>query len=163
MRIKHMRKLAIFLMYSSPVNFIVLFSLLWGFYALGPRPDEVGQRGLKLLHLWHHSQKIQNPKPKDFCHCRLEDLSGLQGLNNSLVHWELESCLHKACANSLIFTQTVRINLAEKVLIIWKVVVVQQVKVKMWLIWILKVNQLGAEISQKFEVCECAFSCLMRN
>jgi len=29
---------------------------------LGPGPDEVGQIGLKLLHLWHHSQKIQNPK-----------------------------------------------------------------------------------------------------
>ena len=27
---------------------------------LGLGPDEVGQKGLKLLHLWNHSQKIQN-------------------------------------------------------------------------------------------------------
>jgi len=33
---------------------------------LGLGPDEVGQKGLKLLHLWCHSQKIQNPKPKNF-------------------------------------------------------------------------------------------------
>jgi len=25
---------------------------------LGPGPDEVGQRGLKVVHLWGHSQKI---------------------------------------------------------------------------------------------------------
>jgi len=30
--------------------------------ALGP--DEVGQKGLELLHLWRHSQKFQNPNPK---------------------------------------------------------------------------------------------------
>jgi len=30
--------------------------------SLGLGPDEVGQNGLKLLHLWHHSQKIQNQK-----------------------------------------------------------------------------------------------------
>jgi len=32
---------------------------------LGPGPDEVGEKALKLLHLWHHSQKIWNPKPKE--------------------------------------------------------------------------------------------------
>ena len=31
---------------------------------LGPELDEVGQRGL--VHWWHHSQKIWNPKPKNF-------------------------------------------------------------------------------------------------
>jgi len=29
---------------------------------LGLVPDEVGQEGLKLLHLWCHSRKIQNQK-----------------------------------------------------------------------------------------------------
>jgi len=34
--------------------------------SLGPEPDEVSQKGLKLLHLWCHSQKIRNPKSKIF-------------------------------------------------------------------------------------------------
>jgi len=34
--------------------------------SLGPGPDEVGQKVLKLLHLWCHSQKIRNPKTKKF-------------------------------------------------------------------------------------------------
>ena len=29
---------------------------------LGPGPDEVGEKHLKLLHLWRHSQKVQNQK-----------------------------------------------------------------------------------------------------
>jgi len=33
---------------------------------MGSGPDEVGQKGLKLLHLWCHSQNIQNPKPNFF-------------------------------------------------------------------------------------------------
>jgi len=32
--------------------------------SLGPGPDEVGLKGLKLLHLRHHSQQIQDSKPK---------------------------------------------------------------------------------------------------
>ena len=31
---------------------------------LGPGPGEVGQVGLKVLHLWHHSQRIGTPQPK---------------------------------------------------------------------------------------------------
>jgi len=34
--------------------------------SLGLGPDELGQKGLKLLDLRCHSQKIQNPKPKNF-------------------------------------------------------------------------------------------------
>jgi len=30
--------------------------------SLGLGPDEVGQKGLKQLYLWHHSQKKRNPK-----------------------------------------------------------------------------------------------------
>jgi len=33
---------------------------------LGSTPGEMGQNSLKVLHLWHHSQKIWNPKPKHF-------------------------------------------------------------------------------------------------
>jgi len=31
-----------------------------------PGPGKVGQGGLKVLHLWRHSQKIRNPQPKNF-------------------------------------------------------------------------------------------------
>jgi len=33
---------------------------------LGPGPGEVGQGGQKVLHLWHHSQKIHTPNQKNF-------------------------------------------------------------------------------------------------
>jgi len=33
---------------------------------LGVGSGEVGQGGLKVLHLWRHSQKIRNPQPKIF-------------------------------------------------------------------------------------------------
>jgi len=36
--------------------------------------DEVDQKGLKQLYLWHHSEKTWNPKPKNFFHCRHKDL-----------------------------------------------------------------------------------------
>jgi len=40
-----------------------------------PGPGKVGQGGLKVLHLWHHSQKIcKPPKQKIFFECILEDL-----------------------------------------------------------------------------------------
>ena len=29
---------------------------------LGPGPDELGKKHLKLLHLWRHSQEVQNQK-----------------------------------------------------------------------------------------------------
>jgi len=31
-----------------------------------PGPGEVGQGGVKALHLWRHSQKIRNPQAKIF-------------------------------------------------------------------------------------------------
>jgi len=51
--------------------------------SLGLRPDEVGQKGLKLLYLWRHSQKIQNPQfffIADLKTCRV-----FWGLNSSLA------------------------------------------------------------------------------
>jgi len=44
---------------------------------LDPGPGEVGQGGLKVLHLWRHSQKICIPQPKKFFHCKLQDLPSL--------------------------------------------------------------------------------------
>jgi len=38
----------------------------------GLGPDEVGQKGLKQLHLWRHSQKPWNQK--FFFHCRHKDM-----------------------------------------------------------------------------------------
>jgi len=40
---------------------------------LGPGPEEVGQGGLKVLHLWRHSQNIHNPQRKFFFHYKLHD------------------------------------------------------------------------------------------
>jgi len=34
--------------------------------SLGPGPSEAGQGSLKVIHLWHHSQKICNPQTKIF-------------------------------------------------------------------------------------------------
>jgi len=43
--------------------------------SLGLRPNEVGQKGLELFYLRHHSKKNPKPKPKKFFfHCRLKDL-----------------------------------------------------------------------------------------
>jgi len=43
-----------------------------------PGPGKVGQGGLKVLHLWCHSQKNYNPQAKlFFFECRLEDLPHL--------------------------------------------------------------------------------------
>jgi len=50
---------------------------------LGPEPDEECQKGLKLLHLWCHSQKIHNPKPV-FFHCWLEDFPSLLRVGTAL-------------------------------------------------------------------------------
>ena len=40
-------------------------------------PDGMGQIGLKLLHLWRHSQKNWNPPNFFFFYCRCEDLPSL--------------------------------------------------------------------------------------
>jgi len=42
---------------------------------LGLGPDEMGQKGLKLLHLWRHSQTTQTKT--SLFRCRLEDLPSL--------------------------------------------------------------------------------------
>jgi len=54
---------------------------------LKPGWDELGKKGRKLFHLWHHSQKIQN---QFFFHCRLEE--SFEGLNSSLAQSAEELC-----------------------------------------------------------------------
>ena len=41
------------------------FSKILPSNGLGPGTGEVGQGGLKFLHLWRHSQKIRIPQPKN--------------------------------------------------------------------------------------------------
>jgi len=41
---------------------------------LGLEPDEVGQGGLKIIYLRHHSQKIRTSNQKIFFKCRLSSL-----------------------------------------------------------------------------------------
>ena len=50
---------------------------------LGPGPGEVGQDGLKVLHLWCHSQKICNPQPK-------KNFFFVTNYKTSLVFWAFE-------------------------------------------------------------------------
>ena len=59
---------------------------------LDPGPGEVGQGGLKVLHLWRHSQKIRAPQPKIvFFQCRLEDLLHLLSLWTALYRFWRQS------------------------------------------------------------------------
>jgi len=56
--------------------------------SLGLGPDEVGQKGLKQLHLRDYSQKIWNPKPKFFFiadakACQI--FSGFEQLSSAIV------------------------------------------------------------------------------
>jgi len=52
--------------------------------SLGPGPGEVGQGGLKVIHLWHHSQKIRNPQPKNVFSLQTTRLAEFEPLNSSL-------------------------------------------------------------------------------
>jgi len=44
---------------------------------LGLGPDEMGQKGLKQLHLRRHSQKNETQNQKNFFHCRRKNLLNL--------------------------------------------------------------------------------------
>ena len=59
-----------------------------------PRSGEVGQGGLKVLHLRCHSQKTCVPQPKKFFCCRLEDLLCLLSLWTALYHFWRPSYAH---------------------------------------------------------------------
>jgi len=59
--------------------------------SLGPGPGEVGQDGLKVLHLWCHSQKTRE---NFFFECRLEDLPRLLSLRTALYRFWRPSYAH---------------------------------------------------------------------
>jgi len=58
---------------------------------LGLRPDEVGQKCLKLLHLWHYSQNIQK-SPNFFSLQTWRLAESFEGLNSSLAQSTEELC-----------------------------------------------------------------------
>jgi len=61
--------------------------------SLGPGPDEVGLKGLKLLHLRHHSQQIQDSKPKNIFSLLTQRLAeSFEGLNRYLAQSPSELC-----------------------------------------------------------------------
>jgi len=65
---------------------------------LGLGPDEVGQNGLKLLQLWHHSQKIWHPKPwNSFFHWRVKEKTvfwGFKQLFSTIAWWVMQLLRH---------------------------------------------------------------------
>ena len=76
---------------------------------LGLGPNKVDQSGLKVLHLWHHSQKIWKPKPKKKNFSLLTTRIG-----KSFVLATPKLGPHKATGKPAVFTQTAWINLALK-------------------------------------------------
>jgi len=54
-----------------------------------PGPGKVGQGGLKVLHLWRHSQKTRNPQAKNFFRLQSTRLADpFEPLNSSLAQSE---------------------------------------------------------------------------
>ena len=56
------------------------------------RPGNMSQNGQKLLHLWHHSQKIRNPQPKKFFRVQtrrqITPNGGPGGLEGRVAKWK---------------------------------------------------------------------------
>jgi len=74
------------------------FSKILASSSLGP--GEVSQGDLKVLHLWHHSQKICIAQPKKIFPCKLQDLlESFEPLNRSLLLLAPELCSRKATCN----------------------------------------------------------------
>jgi len=81
-------------------------------------PGEVGQGGLKVLHLWRHSQKLRALQPKNFFECRLEGLPCLLNLWTALYHFRCPSSVcAKAYAIRLFWRKYRQKQLEAKVLI----------------------------------------------
>jgi len=76
-------------------------------FSLGP--GEVGQGGLKVLHLWHHSQEIHIPKPKNFFSRAGQDLPRLLSLWTALYHFRRPSYARaKPCVIQLFWRENPR-------------------------------------------------------
>jgi len=71
---------------------------------MGAETDEMGQKSVKLLHLRHHSQKIRNPKPKNFFSLQTQRLAeSFNGLNSFLALLLPEVCPCKNTCKMLFF------------------------------------------------------------
>jgi len=84
---------------------------------LGPGAGEVGQGGLKVLHLWCHSQKNCIPQPqKFFCVQTTRMAESFELLTRSVAVTWPEKFLCKATCDPAVFSQTAWINPGAKVL-----------------------------------------------
>jgi len=87
---------------------------------LGPGPGEVGQGGLKALHLWRHSQKICNPQPKNLFRVQTRRLgTSFEPLNSSLPLSAPELCACKPCAIRLYWRENPQ-NWPDAKVLMWK-------------------------------------------
>jgi len=67
-------------------------------------PGEMGQGGLKILHLWHHSQKIHTPNQKYFFRVQTRRLAvSYEPLNSSPPLLASEFCARKATCDLVVF------------------------------------------------------------
>jgi len=68
---------------------------------LGPVPDEVGQKDLKLLHLWHHSHKSEIQNQKFFFIANLKTRRvfwGFEQLSSTITWWVMQLPRHVQAA-----------------------------------------------------------------
>jgi len=80
-------------------------------------PGKVNQGGLKVLHLWHHSQKIHTPNQKSFFQVQTTGLAkSFELLTKSVALTGLEKFLRKVTCNPAAFTWTAWISPGVKVL-----------------------------------------------
>jgi len=70
--------------------------------SLGPGSDEVGQGGLKVFHLWCHSQKIHTPNQKSFLVRTWRLAKSFELLNSSLPLLALELSAQFGCFSAKI-------------------------------------------------------------
>jgi len=64
----------------------------------------VGQDGLKVIHVWHHSQKIRTPQPKNFFRVQTRRLNAFfDALTRSVALTDREKFSRKATSVSVFF------------------------------------------------------------
>jgi len=72
-----------------------------------PGPGEVGQGGLKVLHLWRHSQKTRTPQPKNFFQVQTIRLTAsFDTSTRSLTRTGVDIFPHTATCDPAVFLRT---------------------------------------------------------
>jgi len=71
--------------------------------SLGPGPDEVGQGGLKVLHL--HSQKVRTPQAESVFTVQTRRLASFEPLDSSLPPLATKLCTLKATCDPVSFSR----------------------------------------------------------